>query len=528
MLYSGAAYVPIDAKLPAERLDYLLRHGDVTVALTQSQSCHQIRFPENVRRILVDEQGELPEDFANPLQTSTDLAYVIYTSGSTGQPKGVMIDHRGAVNTILDINHRFHVTASDRVLSLSSLSFDLSVYDVFGTLAAGGAIVIPAADSALDPAHWAELVSRHEVSIWNTVPALMRIFADYAGGQSAMAFKSLRLALLSGDWIPLTLPAQIRSISPKAEVVSLGGATEASIWSILHPVGNIDASWKSIPYGRAMVNQTLHVLDGALESCPDWVVGELYIGGIGLAKGYWRDPDKSEASFITHPHSGEMLYRTGDLGRWLPDGNIEFLGRKDFQVKVQGFRIELEEIESALLQYPGLAAAVVTAHGGRHENKRLVAYVVPKTGPIPAAALREFLLNKLPAYMVPSAFCTIAKLPLSANGKVDRAALRDLDDAPDATAADASDAVTAHVTQIVERVLKVGRVAPGDNLLNLGADSLNLISIVNTLDREMQFRPKISDLYRQPMIAALVAALLGLLSVYATILGLLLFTAARA
>ena len=506
ILYSGAAYVPIEAKLPAERLEYLLSHGEIAVALTQSHSSRDIRWPASVRPVLVDELSEHLGEFSGPLQKPTDLAYVIYTSGSTGQPKGVMIDHLGAVNTILDINQRFRVSASDRVISLSSLSFDLSVYDLFGMLAAGGALVIPGADSTLDPAHWADMVLRHGVSIWNTVPALMNLFAEYAARHPAMSTNKLRLALLSGDWIPLTLPAQIRTVAPNAEVISLGGATEASIWSILYPIENTEVAWKSIPYGRAMVNQSLHVLDGSLQPCPDWVVGELYIGGIGLAKGYWRDPEKSEMSFFTHPRTGERLYRTGDLGRWMPDGYIEFLGRKDFQVKVQGFRIELEEIESALLQFPGLAAAVVTARGARHDNKRLVAYIVSKIGPIASAALRDFLLKKLPAYMVPSAFATLDRLPLSANGKVDRAALRDITEVSDALTTNAADAVTAQMTKIVERILKVGRVEPDANLLNLGADSLNLISIVNMIDREMQFRPKISDLYRQPTIAAMVSA----------------------
>ena len=330
ILYSGAAYLPIEAGLPAERLKHLLRHSEVKIALTQSGPAHGIDWPENVRRICVDEEGELDAAFAAPLQTRDDLAYVIYTSGSTGLPKGVMIDHRGAVNTILDVNRRFRVTAGDRVFALSSLSFDLSVYDVFGALAAGGTIVIPAADDAFDPAHWAAMIARHGVTIWNSVPALMKMHVEYEATHFETLGNNLRLVLLSGDWIPLTLPEQIRAVAPKAEIISLGGATEVSIWSILFPVENMDPAWKSIPYGRAMVNQTFHVLDRVLEDCPAWVTGSLYIGGIGLAKGYWSDPEKTAASFITHPGTGERLYRTGDLGRLLPDGNIEFLGPRGF------------------------------------------------------------------------------------------------------------------------------------------------------------------------------------------------------
>jgi amino acid adenylation domain-containing protein len=318
------------------------------------------------------------------VQGADDLAYVIYTSGSTGRPKGVMIDHRGAVNTILDVNHRFHVEPGDRVLALSSLSFDLSVYDVFGILAAGATIVMPDASGRRDPAHWTDLVARREVSIWNTVPALMQMMVEYLSGLSRRLPGSLRLVLLSGDWIPVNLPARIGELAPGASVVSLGGATEASIWSILYPVDQVDPAWPSVPYGKPMRNQTFHVLDHNLEPRPTWVPGELYIGGAGLAHGYWRDEARTEASFVTHPRTRERLYRTGDLGRYLPDGNIEFLGRQDLQVKIRGHRIELGEIEVALLDHPAVSAGVVAAVGDPRGDRQLVAYVVPERGYAPA------------------------------------------------------------------------------------------------------------------------------------------------
>ena len=265
----------------------------------------------------------------------------------------------------------------DRVLALSSLSFDLSVYDIFGTLAAGGTIIIPSASATRDPAHWAEVMVQEQVTVWNSVPALMAMLVEYAAGRPEVLPHALRLVLLSGDWIPVTLPDRIKALVEGVQVISLGGATEASIWSILYPIETVDPAWKSIPYGKPMVNQRFHVLNEALEPCPVWVPGQLYIGGIGLAKGYWRDEEKTCASFITHPRTGERLYRTGDLGRYLPDGNIEFLGREDFQVKLQGYRIELGEIEAALTQHPAVRVAVVTAVGEPQGNKRLVAYVVP-------------------------------------------------------------------------------------------------------------------------------------------------------
>lgn len=380
ILLAGAAYLPISPDLPEERIHSLLARGEATIALTQRAVDAALCWPDGVERLCVDDApwAEWPASELPAIQSCTDIAYVIFTSGSTGQPKGVVIDHRGAVNTILDLNERFAVGAQDRVLALSSLSFDLSVYDIFGTLAAGGCIVVPDAAMERDPAHWAALLERHAVTVWNSVPALAEMLVDHLDHNPAP--NKLRLVMLSGDWIPVALPDRIRACAPHAELFSLGGATEASIWSILYPIETVDPAWKSIPYGKPMVNQSFHVLDDALEPRPVWVPGNLYIGGIGLAQGYWRDAEKTAASFITHPRTGERLYKTGDLGRYLPDGNIEFLGREDFQVKIRGFRIELGEIEVTLEQHPAVERAVVTAAGDSKGARSLVAYVVPKTG----------------------------------------------------------------------------------------------------------------------------------------------------
>jgi amino acid adenylation domain-containing protein/FkbM family methyltransferase len=383
VLVSGAAYLPIDPDLPAERLRFLIAKGDVDLAVTQPWFAGSLAWPEGVRRLTLEDPEVAAEDAGDPpaVQSPEDLAYVIFTSGSTGRPKGVMIDHRGALNTVIDVNRRFGVGPGDRVLALSALNFDLSVWDLFGVLGAGGTVVFPEPWANRDPAHWTELLLRFEVTLWNSVPTLLEMWVDYAAGRPGPVPGALRLALLSGDWIPLTLPDRARALVPGCEVLSLGGATEASIWSILYPIGAVDPAWRSIPYGKAMANQTFHVLDGALAQRPLWVPGELYIGGAGLALGYLGDEEKTRASFVTHPETGERLYRTGDLGRLLPGGNIEFLGREDFQVKVQGHRIELGEIETALLEHPGVRAAVVAAVGEARGPRRLVAWVVPAAVP---------------------------------------------------------------------------------------------------------------------------------------------------
>jgi amino acid adenylation domain-containing protein len=509
ILEAGAAYLPIDPGLPAERLHYLLQHGEVRLVLTQSTLAQRIAWPARIHCLCVDTielQGlDAPE--LQPVQRPDNLAYVIYTSGSTGLPKGVMIDHRGAVNTILDMNARFHVDQHDRVLALSEFTFDLSVYDIFGTLAAGGTIVMPTSDAVRDPMAWIELLKKERVTIWNTVPALLKLLVEFAEEQTLDPGETLRLALLSGDWIPLTLPERLQRLQPGAQVISLGGATEASIWSIFYPVETLDPTWKSIPYGRPLTNQRFYVLNDAFEPCPVWVPGQLYIGGIGLARGYWRDEEKTRASFVLHPTTGERLYRTGDLGRYLPDGTIEFLGREDLQVKIQGYRIELGEIEATLARHPQVQDVVVAARGEALGEKSLIAYIVAHPSAQPGdSQLRHFLEERLPAYLLPSAFVHLERLPLTANGKVDRQALP----APLSRAVWQQAAplpatpLVAEVRQILCEVLKVPALDAHTSLLEYGAISLDILRIANLLQSRLHIRLNPGQIYRFPTLDALV------------------------
>jgi yersiniabactin nonribosomal peptide synthetase len=517
ILASGAAYLPIDASLPTERLHHLLAHGQARLVLTQSWLQERLAWPETVQRFPVDDDSSWASYDSSPLepvQGPDDLAYVIYTSGSTGLPKGVVIDHRGAMNTLRDVNQRFGVGPGDRTLALSSLNFDLSVYDIFGLLAVGGAIVLPEESRQRDPAHWSELVERERVTLWNSVPALMEMWVEHLAEHSAQVPDPLRLVLMSGDWIPVTLPERIRKSrhgGAPLELISMGGATEASIWSILHPIGQVPPEWKSIPYGRPMVNQRFHVLDEALEARPVWVPGDLYIGGIGLAKGYWRDEEKTRASFITHPRTGERLYRTGDRGRYLPDGSIEFLGRNDGQVKVGGHRIELGEIESNLTQHPGVQQAVVVAKGPPRGNRRLVAYVVPKQpeeelGP----RLREFLLGRLPDYMVPALFVRMETLPLTGNGKVDRKALSTREDvltSANAPFVEPQGELEERLAALARAVFKVDRIGAQQNFFELGGTSIHMIQLANHLREALGRAVSVTDVFRHPAIRPLAAFL---------------------
>jgi amino acid adenylation domain-containing protein len=368
VLKAGAAYLPVDPALPEDRRRLLIERGQAIV----------VDDPRMVDDAVARTAGPRPD--LRPVADPTRLAYVIYTSGSTGQPKGVMIEHRAALATVREINRRWAVGPDDRMIGLSSLSFDLSVFDIFGPLSVGGALVLPQPDAQRDPSIWGELLTRHRVTVWNTVPALMAMQAEYRLPDD----HALRLVMMSGDWVPLELVDRLRAQAPQAALVALGGATEAAIWSNAHEIGALDPEWPSVPYGTPLAGQMLHVVNARGEPCPDWVIGEIEISGAGVARGYWRDPEQTAARFRVDAATGERRYRTGDLGRFRPYHGatgptpIEFLGREDFQVKVQGHRIELGEVETALAAHPAVAQAVATAPAGANGRDRtLHAFVVP-------------------------------------------------------------------------------------------------------------------------------------------------------
>ncbi|MEV1240493.1 amino acid adenylation domain-containing protein [Nonomuraea sp. NPDC049750] len=523
---AGAAYLPIDCDLPDQRRFELMARGGCRVAVTQpwldlSRPRLGLTWPTDVTRLSVTPlpspssalltRPPAPLTLPDCPATPDDLAYVIFTSGSTGAPKGVMIEHQAALNTVRDLNHRFHVGPHDRILALSALSFDLSVYDVYGALATGATLVMgePAADK--DPAAWARLVTEHRVTVWNSVPALMELLVDHAEHEGT-DLSSLRLVLLSGDWIPLTLPDRIRALAPAAEIISLGGATEGSIWSISYPIGEVEPGWSSIPYGRPLANQSFHILDRGRCDVPIGVPGDLYIGGVGVATGYWRDPERTAAAFISHPRTGERLYRTGDLGRYTADGTIEFLGRADAQVKIRGYRIELGEIETHLARHPDVAECVVTTHGSGTQAQ-LVAYVVGQADP---TRLRGHLAETLPAYMIPTRFVPLPQLPLTANGKVDRRRLP----APTSSADGAEPGRRLPPATEAERLvaavwaeaLDMADFGVDDDFFGLGGHSLLAIKVVARLRRALPPGAApiaVVDLFKHPTVRELAALVDG-------------------
>lgn len=514
ILISGAAYVPIDPRLPQERLLYLLENSEAKIVLTQSRLTENLAYiqSKNIQYLCLD-TDELAQESKEPLssvQTSDDLAYVIYTSGSTGLPKGVTIAHHSVTNVVVYTNQYFCVTSEDKILALTALNHDMSVYDIFGILAAGGTIVIPDVASIKDPVHWVDLMCQENITIWNSVPAMMEMLLEYVGNRSELLPQYLRWAFLGGDWISVTLPNRLQALIKNVRVVSVGGPTETTLWNIWYPVESVDPTWKSIPYGKPIANTKYYVLNEVLNDCPTWVPGELCCGGIGLAKGYWGNEEKTFASFITHPRTGERIYRTGDLGRFLPDGTIEFLGRVDFQIKIRGHRIEAGEIEAALTQHPAIKAAVVNATVNQKSQEHLIAYVVPNSKlALTIEELRNFLGNKLPEYMIPYTFIFLENLPLSANGKVDRLGLPN----PEVFLKELERSYIApqnETEQIIvnlwQDVLNLEKVGVNSNFFEFGGNSLLITKIYNKISHVFPDRVKyisLVDLFKYPTIRSL-------------------------
>ncbi len=514
IMKAGSAYLPVSALDPEQRIQEILKSGKVEIILAQSKYKGRIAALEIAKTIYVDDDKEyssFSKSKPNPIQTPNDLAYVIFTSGSTGKPKGVMIKHSAAVNTILDMNERFNVSHQDVIYGISALNFDLSVYDIFGALAVGATLVLPLEEQRKEPMVWVQDMLRYKVSIWNSVPALMQMLSDYlAFFNNQSKPEQLRLVLLSGDWIPLNLPLQIRGkVHESSEIISLGGATEASIWSILYPIQKVESAWRSIPYGKPMANQKFYILNQALQSVPLGVAGELYIGGVGVAEGYWDDEVRTSNAFIFHPVLQERLYKTSDLGRYLPDGNIEFLGRSDHQIKIRGHRIELGEIQNCLADFPLIDKCLVIDQETTRNDKELVAYVVLKNNfRFNASEIRNFIKNALPDYMIPNHYVQVEKLPLTENGKIDRKLLPSIIIEKDAlNYLPPLTVVEKKIALIWAEILSLEQISRNANFFQLGGHSLLAMKMLSRITAEFAVSVSVSLIFEMPVLADLSVAI---------------------
>jgi amino acid adenylation domain-containing protein len=494
VLKAGGAYLPLDPSYPRERLSRMLADAGVQIVITE----------EYLERNADEIETQNNADFKTTID-SENLAYVIYTSGSTGKPKGVLVSRRNLVHSTF-ARFRYYQPLSSFLL-LSSFAFDSSVAGLFWTLCQGGMLVIPEEDSHQDPAHLAELIARHSVSHLLGLPTLYELILQQARpGQ----LTSLRTVIVAGESCPLELVQHHTETLPQTVLFNEYGPTEATVWSSVHhcdwPIGQ-----KSVPIGRPVANTQIYLLGPQLQPVPVGVTGEVYIGGDGVARGYFNHPDLTAERFVPNVFStkpGARLYKTGDLARFLADGNIEYAGRNDFQVKVRGYRIELGEIELALAQHPDVREAVVVATAG---DKRLKAYVVlNKPGAATAKQLREFLQERLPEYMLPASFVMLDALPLTTTGKVDRNALPNdqVETETKENYVEPRTALEQVLAGIFSEILSVERVGVYDSFFDLGGHSLLATQVLSRVREAFHLELPLRKLFKAPTVAGLAATIL--------------------
>ncbi len=517
-LKSGGAYVPLDPGYPAERLAFMIRDSAARVLLTQRSLSPVLGvLPDAPPALALDSNpppwASLPEANPKPAAlglTVSNLAYVIYTSGSTGAPKGVMVEHRSLVSSTT-ARIRYY-KKYERLLLLSSISFDSSVAGIFGALLSGGCLYIPRAAAPLDPQELVRQIHRCAITSLLCVPSLLNMLLD---NRIRDASASLRQIIVGGDNCPPALVDRVASLLPAATFYNEYGPTENTVWATVHACAP-GRNGAIVPIGRAIENTRIYILDPDGERVPAGAIGELYIGGAGVARGYLNRPELTAERFLADRFapapaaadaSPSRLYRTGDRGRQLTDGTIEFLGRIDNQVKIRGFRIELGEIEAALLTYPGVREAVVLAREDGLGEKRLVAYFTSAGNEIAAAALRADLARRLPQYMVPVAFERLRSLPLTPHGKLDREALQS---APLHTAAVAGRPPRcpdeALLCRLFARITRHPAVDANSDFAAIGGDSLGAMVLVTEL-RQLGIDLPLATLFEARTPAAIAAAL---------------------
>jgi amino acid adenylation domain-containing protein len=507
---AGGAYLPLDPAYPKERLGAIMEDSQMAVLLTQRRLLD--RYPSHKAQIVyLDKLGEqfVQESAANPVSnvTAQNLAYVIYTSGSTGTPKGVMIEHKSLLNYLWWLKESPLVNKTESIPLITRLTFDASLKQLFVPLLQSRPVWILSDDVINRPSDLLKtLITRNRVGL-NCVPSLWSALLDAIdSSRPIMSTEFLSSVFLGGERFNNSLIDRTLAALPNVELWNLYGPTEATANAI---VGKIRHD-QPISLGRPIANTQIYILDAHLQPAPVGIPGEIYIGGVGVARGYLNRPELNNEKFISNPFSHnrcERLFKTGDLARYMPDGNIEFLGRLDNQIKIRGFRIELGEIEAVLNQHPGLRGAVVTAREDVPGEKRLVAYIVPNREPAPAIReLRSFLKEKLPDYMVPSAYVLLDSLPVTLNGKVDRRALADLGGTEQQGSTEyvaPRDETERVLTRVWSEALNLDRVGIDDDFFALGGHSLLAAKLFTRLDEEFGQLLPLSVLLSAPTIRSL-------------------------
>ncbi len=506
VLKAGGAYVPLDPSYPAQRLQAVVEDAKLRLVVSDRVSSQDIRLWDGVELLLADDVVPEENVVADITPASTSLAYVIYTSGSTGEPRGVEVTHRNLVNST-QARLAYYQPGQNHFLLLSSFAFDSSLAGIFGTLCGGGTLVIPSGALPANLPNLAKLVAAHEITDLLCVPSLYRLMLEQA---TRGEVKSLRRVIVAGESCPPDLLERHYKLLPTATLYNEYGPTEATVWATVHPC-ETRPKRVTVSIGKPIANTQIYVLDQRLRPVPSGVQGELCIAGESVARGYWNQPELTAAKFVTNPFGKGKLYRTGDLGRHLPDGSLELLGRLDAQIKIRGFRIELEEISSHIAAFPGVLQAAATVFETQAGQPEIIAYIVPESpqANVTYKALRRYLKDRLPEYMLPSAALILDALPLLPNGKLDRNALP----MPERSLAGVKDK-PANLTEeklvaVFEKVLEKQPVGTGQSFFELGGHSLLLARLLLLIEENFAVQLSWAEVFRFPTVRELATLLNG-------------------
>jgi amino acid adenylation domain-containing protein len=498
IIRAGGGYVPVDPEHPGSRTAYILGQSGVKVVLTEEAYRERLTGGGYAVVVLPPSNDQLPaceHRMTSGINQCSDLLYVMYTSGSTGKPKGVEIEHRSVVNFLLSMQQKLAITAADRLMAVTTYSFDISVLELLLPLVSGATVILPARRDIQDGGRLVQTILEGHPNILQCTPGMWQMLLE-AGWRGDGRLK----ALCGGERMGRELAGRL--LPEVGELWNMYGPTETTIWSSMH---RIAVSEDAASIGTPIANTEMYILNAGHQLLPVGIAGELYIGGRGLARGYRDMPDLTRQRFVENPFKKtERIYRTGDMAMWRPDGTIAFFGRSDDQVKIRGYRVEPAEIEYSLTRHPQVSSAVVTAERGDDGGNYLVAYVV-LTAPVTSAELRDFVRGLLPEYMIPGYFIVMDQLPLSANGKIDRQSLPKAADARllDAgiTYEGAGSRLESELVRIWQEVLIRERIGIRDNFFELGGHSLRAVQILSRIHQETGVEIGLHELFNHPRIA---------------------------
>ena len=494
----NCAYFPLDIQMPEQQLAGCLKNAGIRVILTNRRWADQLRRLSDITLVNLDSVPSSDgKSIAFQPSAPGDIAYIINTSGTTGMPKSIPLRQDGLVNCLLETRAYCNLTEGDRLLAITNYCHDMSVFDLYGSLISGAAVVFPDAEREKDPCHWAELIAAYGITFWNSVPAFLEILLAAEIPHPETAFASLRNILTGGDWIPVPLAKQIRHSFVNARLTSVGGPSETTVWNIWHTVTDADLQGSFIPYGKPIPHTNYFVLDERGELCPPLTEGIMFVEGMGVTPGYIGLPEENQKKFTLF--QGRRVYNTGDRGMYLPEGTVKILGRMDQQVKINGKRIELEGIQEVLQSLPGVCtgAVLVSDH-----TKALTGFYTARTELDPQTLIQQ-LKERLPSYMIPAQLVQIPSMPITQNGKVDIPALRHMDVKPlqKTEPAAAPDSKTeAALLTLCRELFENPDITPEDDFFVMGGNSITAIRLLSRIRQQFGVTLTIYDILNTPQI----------------------------